>query len=229
VNQASVVFGTDTGVGKTVATAVLAAAAIARGHDVRVLKPVQTGAEADDDAAEINRLVGARIAHTGWRLSAPLAPAVAARLEDRRLDPGQIREWIEAQALRCDVLYVETAGGVAVEIVEGYDMARLGADLGYPAVIVCRPGLGTLNHTVLTVEHLRAAGMELTGLVVCGEFNPDDISHTTNPAELQRLTSLPIIARVPWLDLAPDGLAGRLAGVAVEVVEVGTDVSRPRQ
>jgi dethiobiotin synthetase len=184
-----------------------------------VLKPVQTGADADDDAAEVNRLVGGDIAQTGWRLKAPLAPAVAARLEDRPLDPEQILAWIEEQGAGSEVLYVETAGGAAVEIVEGYDMARLGADLGYPALVVCRPGLGTLNHTVLTVEHLRRAGVEVAGLVICGDLNPDDLSHVTNPPELERLTSVEILARVPWLDLQPGAVAAGFTRVAVEAVQ----------
>jgi dethiobiotin synthetase len=219
MRQATVVFGTDTGVGKTVVTAVLAANAMIEGRVTRVLKPVQTGADADDDAAEVNRLVGGDIAQTGWRLKAPLAPAVAARLEGRPLDPEQILAWIEEQGAGCEVLYVETTGGAAVEIVEGYDMAQLGADLGYPALVVCRPGLGTLNHTVLTVEHLRRAGVDVAGLVVCGDFNPDDLSHLTNPPELERLTSVQILARVPWLDLQPGAVAAGFARVAVEAVQ----------
>jgi len=219
-----VIYGTDTGVGKTVVIAVLAAAALAEGKSVRVLKPIQTGADADDDAAEVNRLVGAEVAISGWRLQAPVAPAVAARLEHRRLEPREILAWIEENSAGRDRLLVETAGGVAVEIVEGYDMARLAADLGYPALVVCRPGLGTLNHTVLSVEHLRRAGVEVAGLVVCGEFNPEDLSHTTNPAELERLTGVGILARVPWLDLEPGALPGHLAGVAADAISTGGGV-----
>jgi dethiobiotin synthetase len=224
MTRTRLVCGTDTGVGKTVITALLAAAALAQGRSVRVLKPIQTGADADDDAAEVNRLVEAEVAVCGWRLAAPVAPAVAARLQGRRLEPGEILEWTKENAAGWDEVLVETVGGVAVEIVEGYDMAQLAADLGYPALVVCRPGLGTLNHTSLTVEHLRRAGVEVESLVVCGEFNPEDLSHTTNPGELERLTGVGILARVPWLDLEPGALPGNLAGVAAEVIKAAGGV-----
>jgi dethiobiotin synthetase len=202
-----VVYGTDTGVGKTVVTAALASLALADGVAVRVLKPVQTGAGDDDDGATIDNLVGRGVSRTGWRLKHPLAPVVAARLERRRLDPDRIVAWIARTGARARLVLVETAGGVAVEIAPGYDMARLGAALGFAGVVVSRPGLGTLNHTVLTVEHLRRARARVDGLVVSGMPSRPGIIETTNLEELPRLTGLPVLGVLPRLPL--DSETGR--------------------
>lgn len=219
-----IVYGTDTGVGKTVVTAALAAAAGVAGHAVRVLKPAQTGAASDDDAATVDALAGVGVARTGWRLQAPLAPAVAARLEGRALEPRQLMAWVRRESLRSGLTLVETAGGVAVELVEGFDMAALGARLRYPGLVVCRPGLGTLNHTVLSVEHLRAAQAPIAGLVVSGMPAEPGPAESTNLAELSRLTRLPLIAVLPRLRLRP-GRAFTAAAVAAFGPLVGGTMS----
>lgn len=201
-----VVLGTDTGVGKTITAAALAAVRLAAGGNVRVLKPVQTGAEADHDAGEVDQLVGAPVASTGWRLVAALAPAVAARLEATELDFTALRAWVNECGAGADHVFVETAGGCAVELCEGYDMSRLAADLGDPAVLVCRAGLGTLNHALLSVEHAQRAGVRLAGLVISGFPRRPGLAALTNPAELERLTGLPILGVIPRLP-APVRLA----------------------
>ena len=178
--------------GKTVVSAALAAIVLERREPVRVLKPVQTGAGTDDDAGLVNRLVGADVALTGWRFDLPAAPAVAARLEGARLVPAELCSWVLAHA-GTGTAIVETAGGVAVELSEGYDMADLAAWLGVGVVLVCRAGLGTLNHTVLSVEHLRARRADILGLVLSDPGGEPDPSQETNPAELRRLTGLPIL------------------------------------
>lgn len=205
VPRAIGVCGTDTGVGKTVAAAAIAAALLRHGRSVRVLKPVQTGAGQDDDAREIDRLVGSRVASCGWRLEPPLAPAVAAHLEDTQLDPPAILAWITAQRQGIDHIVVETAGGVAVEIVEGLDMAAFVALAELMAVLVCRPALGTLNHSVLSVEHLRARGVQILGVVISGQFDRGNIIHTTNATELERLTGLPILGVLDELPVSKGG------------------------
>jgi dethiobiotin synthetase len=211
------VYGTGTAVGKTVVTAALAAVALEQGVVTRVLKPVQTGAGDDDDAATVDALVGAAISRTGWRLSQPLAPAVAARLEGRRLQPDRIVAWVRRHVGAGPTL-VETAGGSAVEIVEGYDMAALGADLGYPGIVVCRPGLGTLNHTLLTVEHLRRRRAGMWGLVVNGMPRAPGVAELTNLEELPRLTGLPVLAVLPHMSRATGADPGTFARRAGEPV-----------
>jgi dethiobiotin synthetase len=198
-----VVCGTDTGVGKTIVTAAIAALAMRTGLRVRVLKPVQTGAVADDDAAEVGRLAPGADCRAGVKLRLPLAPAVAARLEGTALDPAELTAWMTDNTADADVVLVETAGGVAVEIAPGFDMGTLPARLGYPALLVCRPGLGTLNHTALSVEHLRHRGAVVAGLVISDLPAVPDLSEATNPAELEALTGAPVLGVLPRLELAP--------------------------
>jgi dethiobiotin synthase len=199
MSDAYVVYGTDTSVGKTVVAGAIAASWHAEGHKVAMLKPIQTGAGEDDDAATINQLVGATIAQTGLRFQQAVAPSVAAELEGQRIDPGEVIAWTRARILTDGKSLVETAGGCAVEICPGYDMADLGRDLGLPAILVCRAGLGTLNHTVLSVEHLRDRGVAVSGLVVNGTSQDPDIAERTNPTELERLTGVPIVGTLPKL------------------------------
>lgn len=201
------IYGTDTGVGKTVVAAAMARAALDSGLSVRVLKPVQTGSGEDDDATEVDRLCGARVARTGWRLTAPLAPSVAARMEDVRLKPAEIVEWTLAESVGADIVIVETAGGSAVQLDGEYDMAELAADLGYPVVVACRPGLGTLNHTLLTAHHLPHTGASLLGLVVAGYPDSPGLAERTNRLELPRITGLPFLGVIPMLrEVSVEGL-----------------------
>jgi dethiobiotin synthase len=217
---AFVICGTDTGVGKTIVAAGIAACALGAGRSVTVLKPVQTGADTDDDAATTDRLVGATVAATGWRLRLPLAPAVAARLEKQRLSAAEVVRWVEANS-DTDVVVVETAGGVAVELEEGFDMAALAARLDMSTVLVCRAGLGTLNHTLLSVNHLQRAGGRVMGLVLTNPSGAIDISGATNPLELERLARVSIAGALGPMPLseprrfceaAKTGLAPALGG-----------------
>ncbi len=98
-----------------------------------------------------------------------------------------------------DVVVVETAGGAAVQLDGDYDMARLAADLGHDVTIVCRAGLGTLNHTLLTANHLRQRGASVLGLVVSGYPDRPGLAERTNLDELPRVTGLPVIGVIPLL------------------------------
>lgn len=167
-----VVTGTGTGVGKTVATAALAAAALGAGRSVAVCKPVQTGAGAnlsgDDDLADVARLAGVQNLVSVARYPEPLAPTAAAEQAGLPLpSAGDILAAIRS-ADRPDALtLVEGAGGLLVEIgASGITLRDLAVDLDAPVVVVCEPGLGTLNHTALTLEALANKGLSCAGLVI---------------------------------------------------------------
>ena len=164
-----VVTGTDTGVGKTVATAALACHARLAAFDVAVCKPVQTGtADGDDDLADIERLSGVSELHGLARFPAPLAPAAAAEragapLPTRR-DLGSLVASVDRPGR---LTLVEGAGGLLVEIgAGGVTLRELALDLAAPVLVVVRPGLGTLNHTALTMEALASHNVWCAGLVV---------------------------------------------------------------
>ncbi len=164
-----VITGTNTGVGKTVATAVLACHARVNGHDVAVCKPVQTGtAEGDDDLAEIGRLAGVTELVGGARYPQPLAPAAAAELAGLPLPSAdELLEAIRAVDRPGRLTLVEGAGGLLVELAAGGVTLRdLAVALSAPVLIVTEAALGTLNHTALTLEGLAAKGVPCAGLVI---------------------------------------------------------------
>jgi dethiobiotin synthetase len=161
-----VVTGTDTGVGKTVATAALACHARLAGIDVAVCKPVQTGSPHDDDLAEVGRLSGVTSLHGGWRYPEPLAPLAAAQRAGMAL-PSRSELVASVRSVNADLTLVEGAGGLLVELgSNGVTLRDLASDLAAPVLVVVAPGLGTLNHTALTLEALAAQGIPCAGLVI---------------------------------------------------------------
>jgi dethiobiotin synthetase len=216
------VMGTDTGVGKTVVTAAIALAARSRGRGVAVLKPAQTGDDGTvvGDAEFVADLVGVEAA-CPYRLRAPLAPSVAASLEGRRLDPEVVARSYDDLSARHDLVLVEAAGGALVPFSDGVDMAGLAALLGLPVVVAARPGLGTLNHTLLTLEALHRRGLTVLGVVVSGYPAEPGLDALTNPPALARLTPVPLLGAIPD-DPAIDVEAGR-PGRLAEVGPAGLD------
>ncbi|BBX25827.1 dethiobiotin synthase [Mycolicibacterium alvei] len=164
-----VVTGTDTGVGKTVTTAALACAARLAGLAVAVCKPVQTGTvDGDNDLAEVHRLSGVDNLHGGWRYPEPLAPVAAAHRAALALPTrAELAAAVRGVEIPGGLTLVEGAGGLLVELgAEGVTLRDLAADLSAAVLVVVSPGLGTLNHTALTLESLAGQGIPCAGLVV---------------------------------------------------------------
>jgi len=197
-----VVTGTGTGVGKTVVTAAVAALAIARGERVAVLKPAQTGVgpAGPGDVDEIARLVPGVTARELARYPEPLAPATAAR---RAGAPGV--SCAEAAAAAADLaadhdlVLVEGAGGLLVRFADDPPdtLADVATALGAPVLVVAAAGLGTLNHSALTVEALRARGLRCAGVVVGAWAAEPDLAARTNLADLPAVTGAPLVGAVP--------------------------------
>jgi dethiobiotin synthetase len=163
------VTGTDTGVGKTVTTAALACHARLAGIDVAVCKPVQTGTrDGDDDLAEIARLARVTELHSLAKFPEPLAPRAAAERAGATL-PGKtaLIDLIAAADRPGRLTLVEGAGGLLVEIgADATTLRDLAAHFDAPVLTVVASGLGTLNHTVLTLEALSALSIAAAGLVI---------------------------------------------------------------
>ncbi len=190
-----VITGTDTGVGKTVATAALACAARITGVDVAVCKPVQTGSPRDDDLADVARLSGVNALYGTWRYPEPLAPAAAAARAGMALPT---REELVGSVASVDakLTLVEGAGGLLVELGEGGVTLRdLAHDLAAPVLIVVSPGLGTLNHTALTLEALAVEGISCAGLVIGAWPRDPGVAEEGNREALGRLA--PVRAVLP--------------------------------
>ncbi|MEW6583897.1 MAG: dethiobiotin synthase [Actinomycetota bacterium] len=207
------VTGTDTGVGKTVVSAALGLAAQAQGRRAVVLKAAQTGWDGTitGDAEFAQAVLGTDEpldAVCPYRLRAPLAPAVAADLEGVTVDPGVVRERFDDLASRYDLVIVEGAGGLLVPFGDGVDMAGLATLLALPVIVAARPGLGTLNHTLLTLEAIHRRGLTPLGVVVSGWPAEPGLDAVTNPRVLARLTPVPLLGVLPF-DAGIDTEAGR--------------------
>jgi dethiobiotin synthetase len=169
------VTGTDTGVGKTVITGLLAAAFRARGINAGVMKPIATGAvDTPDgpisaDAVFLKKLSGVddRLGEINpVLLRAPISPDAAAQLEGKRIEPARIMAAFRHLQQRHEMLLVEGAGGILTPIVERYLMRDLAREMELPVLVVARIGLGTINHTALTIEALHAARLRVLGIVI---------------------------------------------------------------
>jgi dethiobiotin synthetase len=191
-----VVTGTGTGVGKTITTAAIAGAARAAGIDVAVCKPVQTGSGADgtgdDDLADVGRLAGISALVSVARYPEPLAPAAAAQSCGRSLpSAGEILSAVRAADRPGQLTLVEGAGGLLVEIAaDGATMRDLAIDLQAPVLVVCGAGLGTLNHTAMTLECLGNKGVSCAGLVIGSWPGQPGAAETYNRSVLPRLAPL---------------------------------------
>jgi len=175
------VTATDTGVGKTV----LSAALLLRYPDAIYWKPIQTGS--DDDTAEVRRLSGGRAIDKGIRLPDPVSPHLAAQRAGVVID---LKELIPPSGF----CVVEGAGGVLVPVNESQVMADLTAMLGLPVLVAARSTLGTINHTLLTIEALRARSLTIAGVVMIGDRNLD------NRSAIEHYGKVPVLAEMPRFD-----------------------------
>jgi dethiobiotin synthetase len=129
-------------------------------------------------------------------MKASVAPLVAGMLENRPVDVAALLGDFRRFAAEHPVVIVEGAGGWRVPLAEGYDMADLAADLGLPVIVVVGNRLGALNHTILTVDAIRARGVEIAGLVVNQLSDELDTASITNKGMLEQLTGVPILAEI---------------------------------
>jgi dethiobiotin synthetase len=206
-----VVSGTGTEVGKTVVTAAVAALAAARGDRVAVVKPAQTGEPPglSGDLEVVRRLSGVRLTRELARFPDPLSPEAAARAAGLPpLDLAEAAVVVKQLQAEADLVLVEGAGGLLVRYdPAGATIADLAAMLAAPVLVVTTPGLGTLNHTALTLEALSARRLTAAGLVI-GSW-PD----RPGLAERANLTDLAVVAGRPLAGALPAG-AGRLGADA---------------
>lgn len=195
---AFVVTGTDTGIGKTVFSAALTAAIAAH-----YWKPVQSGLDDGADADAVARLAGvprARILPEAYRLTQPLSPHRAAELDGVVIDPARLA-LPEARPL-----VVEGAGGALVPVTRSTTFADIFAWWNLPVIVVARTALGTISHTLLTLEALRARGVPVHGVAFVGAANPDNEATVAAMGQVRRLGRLPILP-----ELNPAALAEAFA------------------
>lgn len=199
MSRGIVVTGTDTDIGKTVFAAALAAAI-----DGIYWKPVQAGLDQGGDSAGVAALSGLpadRILPEAYRLQTPCSPHRAAEIDGVTIDPARL-------ALpACDrPLVVEGAGGVLVPLTRDLVYADMFARWGLPTVLVARTVLGTINHSLLSIEALRSRGVPILGIAFVGDANADSEATIAAIGGVRRLGRLPILA-----DLTREKLAAAFA------------------
>jgi dethiobiotin synthase len=186
------ITGTDTGVGKTVVSAALMHR-YRPGIALRYWKPIQTGIEQDDDTADVERLGDCRpdeLRPEGIRLPRPVSPHLAARLNGTTI---ALRPLVDSmvEERRSVRWIVEGAGGVLVPINDAETMIDLISLLGLPVIVVARTALGTINHTLLTLEALGRRALDVAGIVMVGDRN------TENRAAIERYGAAVVIGEMP--------------------------------
>ncbi len=191
------ITGTDTGVGKTHFTSWLLRAWRRAGRNAVALKPLATGDR--EDALTLQRAMDSRLTLdeiNPIHFREPAAPLVAAKMENRTIDFTKLNATIHETCARFPHVAVEGVGGWRVPLAPDYEVREWARELGLPVVVVARGSLGTLNHTLLTVESIRAAGVTCAGIVVNAgaEDSPDlDLVRGRNVALLRDLLSLPVL------------------------------------
>lgn len=191
------ITGTDTNVGKTV----LCAALLHRFREfaqLRYWKPIQTGIEQDDDTATVRSLGGASVGEIydkGIRLHRPVSPHLAARWANCQIRISEIKAFLcDEDVTKQTSWIVEGAGGLLVPLNDDELMVDLIADLGLPVLVAARSSLGTINHTLLTLEALRRRSLAIAGVVMIGEPN------SNNRAAIEHYGKVPVLGEMPRFD-----------------------------
>jgi dethiobiotin synthetase len=214
------VTGTGTGAGKSVVAACICAALRERGDRVAAFKPVVTGLDEEPgDWPRDHELLASAAGVkpetvTPYLFGPPLSPHFAAQLAGGVIDPERVLAAAREAASGADVLVAEGVGGLLVPIAPDWSVRDLAVALGLPLVVATRTGLGTINHTLLSVEAARHAGLEVCGVVMTpwpGEPAPIEVS---NRETIERLAGVPVAGLPPT---APDRLAE--AGAALPLAQ----------
>ena len=228
--------GTDTEVGKSVVSASICAALAARGERVAAFKPAVTGLDDDPGHWGHDHELLAASASAGQspervsphRFGPAASPHLAAELSGTALEPARLLAWARHAAAGADALVVEGVGGLLVPLSTGYLVRDLAGELGLAVVVVARPGLGTINHTLLTVEAARIAGLVVAGVVMTPwPQRPTEIE-TSNRDTVERLTGTTVSVLAPT-DRATLASAGRTLPLDVWLAIGGGDHRAPAE
>jgi dethiobiotin synthetase len=192
------ITGTDTGCGKTVIAAALVNYFNSQGIRTGYMKPISCGR--DNDGVYIKRtlkLPDPISLINPISLPFPLAPLAAARKAGEKIDRKKIGKSFNILKKKYDLLIVEGVGGVLVPITKDFLVVDLIKQLKLPIIIVARAGLGTINHTLLTVEALKRRRLEILGIIMNG-YTGNDLAERTNAELIREQTSIPILGKIKW-------------------------------
>jgi len=206
------VTATDTGVGKTVLAAAICAALAQRGERVAAFKPVVTGLDDEPDEWPRDHELLAQVATirqkpsdvTPLSFGPPVSPHLAAEMAGDPIEPHELASAARSAGDEADALVCEGVGGLLVPITPGYLIRDLAVELDLPIVIAARPGLGTINHTLLTIEAARAVGLDVAGVVITPWPEDPDRLVVSNKDTIERFGSVQVS---PLKRTDPDSLA----------------------
>ena len=206
--QGVFVTGTGTEVGKTIVAAAIAHTAAAAGRSVAVFKPAVSGLDelhgAEADHELLRRAAGSRQTDdeiAPYRYGPPVSPHLGAELAGEEIDPERLRAVFRAAASTADYVVAEGVGGFLVPLTPTYLVRDLAHDLALPVVIAASPGLGTINHSLLTIEAVRAAGLEVGAVVLTPWPAEPDAIQASNRETIAAAASV-TVEGLPELDLA---------------------------
>ena len=203
------ISGTDTGVGKTTLCGAIARSLVQMGKNVGVMKPFETGCRAEgsrmipSDALFLKKMSCSTddmdsICPCCYKL--PLAPYVAGKIEDRKFEIRPVLEKFMELGRKHEIVLVEGAGGLLVPLMENYFTTDLIKDLDIPVIIVSRLGLGTINHTLLSVKHALACGLEVAGIIMNQASTEYGHAEKTNPEIIKRFSTVSLLGIVPFIE-----------------------------
>lgn len=224
------ITGTDTGVGKTVVAGGLVASLRNSGLDIGVMKPIETGFSLrSSDALFLKRMAGVDDpldSVTPYRLKHPLSPFTAAQIEGISIRLEKIRQAYRRLLKKHQAVFVEGAGGFLVPITHKVTMADLALRLNLPLLIVARTNLGTLNHTLLTVEVAKRRGAKVAGVIFNHLVQRSGLAERTNASVIKDFLSVPILGEIPYASFLKGG--NRTNEKIREWVETHIDIERIR-
>ncbi|HEX6228788.1 MAG TPA: dethiobiotin synthase [Solirubrobacterales bacterium] len=203
------VTGTGTEVGKTVVAAALARTIAASGSSVAVFKPALTGLEepGEPDHELLRRAAGSDQSDdeiAPYRYGPPASPHLAARLAGEEIEPGRLLNAARTAAAGASALVCEGVGGLLVPLAPGWSVRDLAAGIGLPLVVAAQPGLGTINHTLLTLEAARSAGLGVAAVVLTPWPQRPGQVEKSNREAIAELGDIPV-ETLPLIDLSdPD-------------------------
>ena len=205
------ITGTDTGVGKTLLAASLAAFLRDRGYRVGVMKPAETGCPESDgtlipqDALRLKEAAGcAEPIETicPYSFAEPLAPSIAAERSNRKIDVDLLLSTYGEISAKYDVTLVEGAGGLMAPLLPSYTYADFALVLKLPVLVVAANKLGVINHLLLTLEHAGCRGLKVLGYVLNRISNENSLAAETNREVLFGLTGVPCLGELPFIEMA---------------------------
>lgn len=216
------ITGTDTGVGKTVVTACLTALFKSRGMDVGVMKPIETGVDPECNSAansDAKFLMEASGNSEGeictYRLKPAASPYQAARIAGIEIEPATIFEKFKILQSRHDMMLVEGIGGLLVPITARYHVADLALEMGLPLIIVSRVRLGTLNHSLLTINAALQHGLKIKGVILNQQegYDLNDIEKEQGNL-IEELSDTPLLGTCPFIqDISAEGIQQNLGKI----------------